>query len=194
MQVAENETWGNNSTNQFKQLFQIHLPGTEVDFNQRIEIIKWGLNKNDEDFIQIAVIGLARGLIYDNFFRGGGAENQGSGAPLKDYEPQTWDEIFEYWEKIADLLVSIAISNSSNSQAAKNAIAQSIRFLIRDGQFKLVNNALSKIIQSKGGLWPEAVDNLKKSLSFEKNLSSDVTEKINELIKKLTPADIKMTL
>ena len=40
--VAENEDWGNNATGQFKQLFHIHLAGTEANLDQRLELIKIG--------------------------------------------------------------------------------------------------------------------------------------------------------
>ena len=46
--IAENETWGNNATNQFLHLFNTHLSGTEADLNERWKIIKWALNKDDK--------------------------------------------------------------------------------------------------------------------------------------------------
>jgi len=187
--VSENETWGNNSTNQFIQLYQLFLAGTEANLEERLSVIKWGLEKQDDDYTRIAISALVRGLINDNYHRMGGPDKQGSGAPLKDYQP-SWTEIFSYWKEGIRILTEIACSNDSNSEYAKEKITDSIRTLIRDNELEILN-ALNKIIEVKGNLWPQALNNLKMTLNFEKHLSEKTVNNINELIKKLTPTDIK---
>src|SRR5690554_1335704 len=95
--VSENETYGNNSENQFYQLFQLFLSGTEANMQERLRIINWGLDKKDDDYNRIAINSLGRGIFNDRYTRMGGAEKQGSSAPLKDYSPN-WAEIYEYWD------------------------------------------------------------------------------------------------
>jgi hypothetical protein len=190
--VAENEDWGNNSTNQFKQLFQLFLSGTEANLEKRLKIIKWGLSKNDNDYTKIGVEALGRGLINDNYSRMGGADKQGSGAPLKDYQPN-WDEISNYWKECIEILTEIACSEDENSSLAKTKIANSLRTLIRDNELEVLDS-VSKIIENTGNLWTEALSNLKLTLTYEKRLSEDIIQRINRLIIDLTPTDIKNQL
>jgi hypothetical protein len=60
--VSENETYGNNSENQFYQLFQLFLSGTEANLKDRIDIVRWGLEKNDNDYNRIVINALGRGI------------------------------------------------------------------------------------------------------------------------------------
>lgn len=191
--VSENETWGNNSTNQFRQLFQLFLSGTEASLKDRLEIIKWGLSKNDNDYTQIAIQAMGRGLINDHYTRMGGAEKQGSSAPLQDYYPN-WKEIREYWVEIIYILTEIAISDSPHSELAKEKISHSIRSLLRDHESEIVIDSIRKIIRAKGNLWPEALNNLKMTLGYEKHLPQNIVEQIQSLIIDLTPTDIKNQL
>ncbi len=125
--VSENETWGNNATGQFVQLFQIFLPGTEVNFDQRLEVIKYGLAKQDQDYTRIAIQALGRGLETHGFHRMSGAEKQGSGSPLKDYQPKTRKEINEYQENIYNLLIEIFGKNPEFQELIIEKISRTIR-------------------------------------------------------------------
>ncbi|HEV7330222.1 MAG TPA: hypothetical protein VGN63_04220 [Flavisolibacter sp.] len=189
--VAENESWANNSTNQFKHLFQVHLPGTEASFNERLSIINWGLAKNDGDYTQIAINALSYGLRYEGFFRSGGPEIQGSGPILKDYVPKTWKEIFDYWNQIIRILSNLACANDENSEMAAMAIVNSIRTLIAHGQHNLIIDAIRKTTICQGSIWLGAVNNLKQTVSYEKHLEPEIIALINSLISELTPLDLE---
>ncbi|MDW3651952.1 MAG: hypothetical protein R8P61_33065 [Bacteroidia bacterium] len=190
--VAENEKWGNNATNQFLQLFKVVLPGTEVNFQERIKVIKWGLSK--DEYCELATMAMAKALINEGFFRMRGSENQGSSAPLKDYIPSSTLEIIDYWSQVIDLLTQIATSNNSASDFARDVVARGISTLIKEGQFDLVNKVLEQIILVKGGIWPEALKNLKFSLNVYKDLPQNVVLEIEKRIEELTPSGIKEQL
>jgi len=191
--ASENETWGNNSTNQFRQLFQLFLSGTEASLYERLEIIKWGLSKNDDDYTQIAINVMGRGLINAQYTRMGGAEKQGSSIPLQDYNP-SWKEVREYWNEIILILTDIVISNSPNSTLAKDIISNSIRSLLRDNATEILINSIRKIILVRGNLWIEALNNLKMTLGYEKHLPQNIVDQIQSLIVELTPTDTKNQL
>ncbi len=191
--VSENESIGNNSTSQFRQLFQIYLSGTEATLAERVEIIKWGLEKKDTDFDRIAILALGRGLVNENLSRMGGAEKQGSKAPLVDYIPNS-KEIIEYWKEILILLTQFACLKNSNAEIAKEKISKSIRTLILEGQFILVKNSILEIVKSDGNLWPDALSYLKRTIALEKQLPPNLISEINSLISELTPKDIKNKL
>jgi len=191
--VSENETWANNSTNQFVQLFQLFLSGTTASLMEKLEIIKWGLKKNDDDYTRVAIEAMGRGIINDHYSRMGGPEKQGSSAPLHDYEP-SWDEIIKYWETIISLLTDIACSDNIHASLAQEKIANSIRSLIKDGEFRLIKSSILEIIKVRGRLWSEAINNLRMTLGYEVHLSKETVKEINSLIDKLTPSDIKSQL
>ena len=191
--VSENETWGNNATNQFRQLFQLFLSGTQATLTERLEILKWGLSKNDDDYTLLAIQSMGRGLINDHYTRMGGAEKQGSGAPLQDNSP-TWIEMREYWKTIISILTEIACTNNSHSTLAQEIIANSIRSLLKDYENRILIDSIREIIKFRGNLWTKALNNLKMTLGFEKHLPKDIVDEIKSLIDELTPTDTKNQL
>jgi len=188
--VSENETWGNNSTNQFKQLFQVYLPGTEATLLNRVEVIQWGLSKNDNDYTNIAIHAMSKGLFTTSFSRMGEAEKQGSSRPLIDFHPNR-DEVRNYRLELIKLLTNISCSNEVNANFAKEKVANAIRILTNDDDFEILFYSLNKIIRSKGAFWPEALINLKRITEVEKKLESRIRIKIDSLIEQLTPTDLK---
>ena len=191
--VSENETWGNNATNQFSHLYQLMLAGTETPLLDRLSVIKWGLEKQDDDYTRIGIEAIGKGLVNDHYHRMGGAEQQGSGAPLVDYTPN-WSEISNYRSQIVDILVEIACAGDLNSELAKKKLARAIRSMFKDRQEMVIVNALNKVIDNSGGVWIDALNALKMTLEFEKNLPKNIEEMVDGLIQRLTPTDLKNKL
>ncbi len=189
--VAENETWANNATGQFTQLFHVYLAGTEVSLSQRLEVIRWGLKKNNAVYTKIAVLALAAGLKGDSFSRMGGAEKQGSTVPLKDYIPENHEEIAKYWSEIISILTPIAASNGECAEIAKSKIADSIYTLVRVGESNLLIDAIKTVAKNSKELWIEAINNLRRAIMFEKNLPKDDMQELESLIESITPNDFK---
>lgn len=190
--VSENETYGNNSENQFYQLFQLFLSGTEANLQERLRIIKWGLDKKDDDYNRIAINSLGRGILNDRYTRMGGAEKQGSSAPLKDYSPN-WAEIYEYWDESISILKGFACNKNLNQDLAKSKLANAFRTLIRDGKVDVVINTVKEVVNCSNTYWLDGVNALKRTIGFEK-LPSEVVQKIEALISEITPTDIKHLL
>ena len=101
--VAENEEIGNNATAQLVQLFHIYLAGTEVNLKDRLATLK-GLIDEGEAYMPLTIRCFEAALRNGGFVRIGGAEKFGF-ENRKDYTPNTWDEIFEYWYGCRDLLL-----------------------------------------------------------------------------------------
>ncbi|MCK5216545.1 MAG: hypothetical protein KAJ93_02090, partial [Methanosarcinales archaeon] len=106
--VAENETWGNNSTNQFFQLYHYLLSGTQAPPNLRLQVIDEALASGDVDYKQIAVEALGHALHTHHFSRNCNAETQGSRAPQEDWKPNVWQDVFNYWAKCLERLIPLA--------------------------------------------------------------------------------------
>lgn len=189
--VSENETWANNATNQIAQLFQRFLAGTEANYEDRIAVLEWALEKNDPDYTRIAIKCISRAFIASgNHVRSGGAEKQGSGAPLVDFQPKTWDEIKTYWQTLTDMLVTIAVENNENSELAKNVIAGAIRTLVGDNFPYISINAVTEVLKVTEGVWIDALSEFKKALAYEKHIASETREIVKTLIDELTPKSV----
>lgn len=188
--VSENESWGNNATNQFIQLFQIFLPGTEVDYDQRLLLIKYGLDKQDNDYTRIAIQALGRGLETHGFHRMGGAEQQGSGSPLKDYHPKTRKEINDYQKNVFNLLVSIVEHNAGFLDLVIEKVARTIRSVINFGSIDIVIPIVKKINSLSDKPLISIIHSLRTTLRYEKLLPQDI-DRINGLIDLLSPTDIE---
>lgn len=115
--VAEIETfYSNNATDYFTQLFRIYLAGTEANYNPRIEVLIWALQKQDSDFDILVIKSCERAFTATyNLSKMGGAEKQGGLLPLEDYKPKTEKEINEYRGKLIELL-SVFISDKNDYQ------------------------------------------------------------------------------
>ncbi len=165
--VAENESWANNATGQFLQLFHIYLAGTEVSLKERLKIIKWGLGMKDEKFTQLAIKAMASGLTTNHFARMKGAERQGIDE-IKDYVP-TYDEISEYYKSILDELINLIRSEGIYIDEVSKIIADSIRGLTNIGLIAIVLPYIDDVIAIKKGIWQEGLDSIRMTLAFEGN-------------------------
>lgn len=181
--VAENESWSNNATGQFLQLFHIGLAGTEVNLEERWKILEWGLNK-DSDYKQLAFRAM-RSAISNNFNRTVGAEYQGL-SKLKDYEAD-YPQVSEYWGKILNKLFDIYKSaDKEYSDLAKEIIGDSIRTVANSRLFHLIMTIVEEISKLTDYKWDEGLKNLKLTLKYEKvNLLEEERSRIHCLIAKL---------
>ncbi|MBQ0734450.1 hypothetical protein [Aquimarina celericrescens] len=104
--VAEIETYySNNSSSYFKQLFRIYLAGTEVSYGKRVEVLNWGINKNNNDFDRLC-LGACESALSQRGTNSRiiGAENQGGSTPLKDYQPKSYGEVQEYLDEVINII------------------------------------------------------------------------------------------
>lgn len=183
--VAENESWANNATGQFLQLFHIYLAGTEVSLKERLKIIKWGLGMKDEKFTQLAIKAMASGLTTNHFARMKGAERQGIDE-IKDYVP-TYDEISEYYKSILDELINLIRSEGIYIDEVCKIIADSIRGLTNIGLIAIVLPYIDEVIAIKNRIWQEGLDSIRMTLAFEGNkISEEHRTHLQKIIEELS--------
>ena len=183
--VAENESWANNATGQFLQLFHIYLAGTEVSLKERLKIIKWGLGMKDEKFTQLAIKAMASGLTTNHFARMKGAERQGIDE-IKDYVP-TYDEISEYYKSILDELINLIRSEGIYIDEVSKIIADSIRGLTNIGLIAIVLPYIDEVIAIKNRIWQEGLDSIRMTLAFEGNkISEEHRTHLQKIIEELS--------
>lgn len=188
---AENESWGNNATGQFKQLFRTFLSGTEASPRLRMKVIDFALGSHRDCIRKLAVEALEQVIDTYDGSRSVGAEYQGSGEPLKEWRPKVWGEVFEYWDEALERLCNLVVSRDRLASDAKKAIAPHIRGLMQYGRVDSLDIAIRKIVKSEGPLWPEALHSIKDSLRYEGGeMPPEGKAKLEDWIRLLTPADL----
>ncbi|OCX51912.1 hypothetical protein BEL04_18085 [Mucilaginibacter sp. PPCGB 2223] len=190
--VSENENWANNASGQITQLFQRFLPGTEADYKERTDILKWALNQNDPDFTRLAISCMSRVFIpQGQHHRGGGAEQQGSGRPLVDFTPKTWEEIFQYWDDVLGLMLPIINSGGENGEYALKTLARGVRTLISENASKIIFKYLDAVTFREGPAWIDIRSELQKTLKYEHITSGEIYNEINRLLDEFKPKNIQ---
>ena len=121
--AAENETYSNNSTGIFSQLFQCFLSGTRATLLTRIKVLENAKDKSE--FFPIIIKAIDAAFKSRDFMR---VESTGkipkSTEPI-DYYPQ-FSEISEYWDKCAELLLFISKQTPEHDETIKKVVNQHV--------------------------------------------------------------------
>ena len=186
--VAENETWANNATNKFFQLFHYLLSGTQAPPDLRLQVIDEALAVDDIEYRRLAIEALGHALNTHHFSRDGGVEIQGSRAPQEDWKPKVWQDVFDYWTKCFERLIPLASIDNELGALARKQIASNLRGLVQYGRMEELESALKSICVEKGIFWPEAYKEIKNTIYFDGDkLPSDGLEKLKKWLEILEP-------
>ena len=185
---AENETFGNNATNEFIRLFKIYLPGTQASLSERLEIIKWGINQ--EPYKELTIKAVQSALETIHFTYMSGAENQGT-RQLEHYQPKTWGEIFDYWNNCINILFSEIERDSKYSDECSNIFVDNIFGLCHFGAARIILPVVKKISNEKNNDWDDMLESLWRIKSqLLSKLELEWQNLLNEMIEVLTKKDI----
>ncbi|WP_298788899.1 hypothetical protein [uncultured Marinococcus sp.] len=188
--AAENESWANNATAQFLQLFHYVLSGTQAPPNERIDVIDYALESNKYEVRLLGLEALGHALQTHHFSRMLGVEKQGSRPISQEWRPETWGEVFNYWQNVLDRLTQLAINDEEMSERALNLIANNIRGLVSHGRIEEIEKSLKIIIGKKGPFWPTALENIKDTIEFDSSkIPRDALERIENWVRWLQPKD-----
>ncbi|WP_062353808.1 hypothetical protein [Bacillus kwashiorkori] len=166
--AAENESWGNNATGQFLQLFHFVLSGTQAPPELRIRILDYCLESQFPELRLLGVEALGHALQTHHFNRMIGVERQGSRPIQQEWRPKTWDEVFMYWRCTLERLTQIAVENCEEmSEKALELIAQNIRGLVSYGRVEEIEKSLRTITDENGPFWPSALGSIKDTIKFD---------------------------
>ena len=182
---AENETLGNNATNEFIRLFKIYLPGTQASLFERLEILKWGIGQAQYKELSLKALKSALDTIHFSYMCG--AERQGI-KHLDHYQPSTNEEIFKYWNGCLNLIQSEILSDSPYSQLCEEIIEDCVAGICRSGAGHIILPIIKAICEKKIYDWEEMLD----SLWWIKNhahLNPDMLNEVSRMIDALTKTD-----
>lgn len=185
--VNENESWSNNSTGAFNDLFLPSL-GSEADYEKRMATLSDLIESQDIEVEALCIEALKTAGRVRFQSRGSGPEKRGAKAPLHSYIPKTYQEIFDYLIFSQEMLLKIALGNSTNREAAKTAFIENVSGLISYGQTKEISNWVDEIIAA-GHNWPELSKALAKSIKYDVKQDSNTKSELITIRDKLKPTN-----
>lgn len=194
--VAENETWGNNATNQFLQLYHSLLSGTQTPPLARLGVIDYAFQQHEKPYSILAVKALGSGLETHWFSRSSGVEKQGSRAPLSDWRPKVWGEIFDYWRECLKRLEIIAQDDDVElANLASQQILDNLRGLASYGLLNEIKTVITNLMRCRGKYWPEAYEKMQEIVTYEfPKMPEEGKTLVKEIIEILKPSTIKEIL
>ncbi|MBK9279186.1 MAG: hypothetical protein IPM93_13575 [Candidatus Obscuribacter sp.] len=192
--AAENETWGNNATGQFLQLFQLYLPGTQSTLIERVSLLEDVRHTNCVQTALIIVSAVGSAFRTNHFSRTGGVEQQGARPAQSDYQPKTSLEIAQYWERCLSILTEFATQHSEPEvrEKAQEQVAGIIYTCVQRRFLKPLLGAVTSICEARKDIfWSEALRKLDAAKRDEQMTFTGEDESLmRELYALLSPKSI----
>lgn len=178
--LAENESWGNNSTGNFLQLFHVILPGTSANLQQRLDIMN-ELYLFGEEAIPLLIKTLDRAFDYGSFTRSGGGEKFGF-KTLYDFTPNGL-EIINYWNGCREIIQTLLQEYPNYiNDLKKIALNHTYSLGPSSGCWDILFGILSDIYKANKGAWPEMSKELYTLKINGYKLSDSESEKLDSWI------------
>lgn len=188
--AAENEDIGNNATGQLIQLFHIALAGTEVNLSERLQTLKELVNAGEE--YELLLVRCFDAAFRNNgFTKMGGAEKFGF-ENRKDYTPDTWQEIYDYWYGCRDLLLEWMDKKPEVAELFAGMVENNVYHWARGGQKDVLIPLMEKIAQIKGYRWDGGYEALAKTV-YTFGINAKVLG-VEELMERLKNGSFKTRL
>jgi transcriptional regulator with XRE-family HTH domain len=187
---AENESWSNNATGEFKGLFSVFGGSTAAGPAARLRLLDEMIENGDGHPLSIIVDALLEGADTRGGFRAVGPEHHGSRPALKPWMPTYWKDARDYVRECVARLAKLAARDDTVGQQAKAGLGQELRSLVLFGLIEAVENAVAIAVKSDA-YWPQALGSLGDFLAYDaEGLDDDRKERVRALVDNLTPADI----
>lgn len=190
---AENENWSNNATGMFAQLFRISLSGTAAEPAARFGLLNRALELTQDAVDMVVLKALDQAISTHGGSRMVGAEYQGTKAPLEEWKPVTWQEIFDYWQEAFNLLVFLFERGEAQKEKVLSSIGRSIRGFVHRGRIEMLDAAIKHIVSMNGRYWPDALDTIKDIFEYDsEGMKQEATKALNSWLELLSPDDANL--
>ena len=175
----------------FKDLFPMHLGGTEADRDTRLLFLDEALDTHDPIQRDIVARALISGLETRNFSRILGPEAQGSRPAFKSWRPATQDEAVKYVEGCTARLAQLALKDDEAAVYARSQLGDALWDLVRDGFIDMVETVVHQV-GDRVDYWPEALTGLRTVSAFHaKDLTPEVCRRVRKLAAELQPKSLE---
>jgi hypothetical protein len=160
---AENETWSNNASGVFTQLFSFGygpVAPTEAPPHERLPILIEALESASKERRKLALQACNQALESDFFSRMVGAEHQGLRREPKLWMPKTYGELFEAYRQVWQMLYE-RLNNLLEDEKA-----EAVDILLRRSRgLGMIPNLTDMVIDTVEGLAQKPYVNTKKVLA-----------------------------
>jgi DNA-binding transcriptional regulator YiaG len=188
--AAENETWGNNATGQFKSLFPVFLGNTEAGAELRLRLLDTLIDEDDPIRMAIVVDALLEGASTHPHSRTVGSEIHGSRPALKPWQPKLWKDVWDYIVACLDRLAQTALRSDAIGVQVRKGMGHQFRSLVSAGLIDRVEGWVTSIA-AVHRYWPEALESLGDVLQYDGDgLEPVVVSRVQKLIARLNPNEI----
>ncbi len=185
---SENESWSNNATGIFAQLYRVNLSGTAASPSQRLLVLQRAIEQSGMSFGKVVIEALKNAVDTHGGTRQVGAEYQGTRPPLEEWRAKVWQEIFDYWQECFDCLIGLVEKGGSIGEMAMGVIGHSIRGLVRNGRIHMLDSAIRRVIELNGQYWPSALGSIKMILKHDtEGIPKEGLETLHKWLKLFTP-------
>ncbi|WP_144091163.1 hypothetical protein [Pseudomonas kilonensis] len=185
---AENESWSNNATGIFSQLFSISLSGTAATPETRFALLRQAMEMDNVEIDLILLSALEQAISTYGGSRTVGAEYQGTKAPLEEWRPKIWQEIFDYWQSAFDLYLEMMDRGEKQKEKVVDDIGRSIRGFVGKGRLDMLDIAIKRIVGANGRYWPAALESINDTFEYDhENLEGIAVSFLKAWMKLLSP-------
>lgn len=188
--LAENESWSNNSTGQFKSLFPAYLGDTAADGTARLRLLDELIDQDEPAQNMLLVEALEKGTEVMHFSRSVGIESHGLRKALEPWNPYTQDAV-NYIRECLKRLLRFALVEDEVGVRAKQALANDFRALIGAGFIDFVENAVTQIVTAQGRYWPQALASLGDIITYDEGaVPKEDMDRVHAIIAMVSPDDL----
>lgn len=188
--LAENETWSNNCTGQFKALFPSYLGNTEANGRTRLLFLDELIARKEPELNKLVVGALQSGSELRQFSRAVGIESHGLRPTLHPWNPSDADAV-EYIKECLKRLTVFAMLDDEWGDLARKTLAINLRTLVVHGFLEFVEEAVDAITSRYGAYWPAALESLGDVITYDlAGMPPEVEQKVRALIFKVTPSNL----
>ena len=188
--AAENESWGNNCTELFKQLASPYLSGTQALPESRFRVIRSGLADAEGRVQKVAFDALVGVIDCSPRTRMMGAESQGLGQQLEEWQP-SFEEVRSYREEALALIHEVAASNEGLRQNVLHSVGIHLRGLVSGAFGEGLITLFDFMLKLSGGFWPEAVDEIRSIKNYDTDgMPEEVMQQLLKWEEALAPEDM----
>ncbi len=188
--VGENETWGNNATNEFAQRFRIQLPGTATSLEFRAGVLEALVAASEPQQLIVLLKALKSLLNSRMSSRMVGSEHQGSRKPYVDYNP-LWNEVWPYINRGLEMWRTLARRHPDQIGIIRKELASTVTGLLVAAPAIGELEATIDELNPEGGVWAEMLSSISHVLRYELADAEDkVVAPIRALFEKLSPSTL----
>ena len=176
---AENESWSNNATDRFTQLFRISLSGTKANPTSRFAFLEEAMNLHDDEIDIVLLQALEQAVSPLGGSRIATAGYQADDrSSVKEWRPNCQKEVCEYWQQA--LLLSLRLSKRGDTQREQILyyIGHSIRGFVHRGCVEMLDNTIRQIINENGPYWPAALTSIRNTFEYDVESLTEPTAKM----------------